>query len=66
MVAPLTRVLIILAPANPPAKEAAAAGSINHQLIVDMEAYPKKPVKEEKHTMNVEDAAAIFVGVLRT
>jgi hypothetical protein len=66
MVAALTRVLMIPAPASPPAKEAAAAGSTNHQLMVDKEAYPIKPVKEEKQTMKVEDAAAILVGVLRT
>jgi hypothetical protein len=57
---------MILAPARPPANEATAAGRINVQLIFDMEAYPMNPVKEEKHTMNVEDAAAVLIGVLST
>ena len=48
---PFIRVLMILAPARPPAKEATAAGRINSQLIFSMDAYPKNPVKEEKHTM---------------
>lgn len=55
--------LIILAPAWPPAKEATAAGRINSQLILAMDAYPKNPVKEEKQTIKVDEAAAILVGV---
>ena len=66
MVFPLIRELMMRAPQIPPANDAAAAGNKNHQLIFAMEAYPRKPVSEEKQTMNVEDAAAIFVGVLRT
>lgn len=38
MVFPLRRLLMILAPAWPPAKEATAAGRMNFQLISDMEA----------------------------
>ena len=64
MLFPFSLVLMILAPAWPPAKEATAAGRINIQLIFSMDAYPKNPVKEEKQTINVEDAAAILVGVL--
>ncbi len=63
---PFILVLMILAPAKPPAKEATAAGRIKTQLIFCMDAYPKNPVKEEKQTMKVEDAAAILVGVLTT
>ena len=66
MVLPLSRLLMILAPAWPPAKEATAAGRIKYQSTWPMDAYPMKPVNEEKQTMKVDDAAAIFVGVLRT
>jgi hypothetical protein len=50
---------MILVPALHPAKKATAAGRINNPLITSIEAYPQKPVKEEKPTINVEDAAVI-------
>ena len=66
MVLPFIRLLISLAPTCPPANEAAAAGRINHQLMASMEAYPKNPVSDEKHTINVDEAAAMRVGVFKT
>lgn len=64
MLLPFMPALMILDPTCPPAKEATAAGRMNRQSISVMEAYPKNPVSDEKHTMKVEEAAAIFVGVL--
>jgi len=42
------------------------AGRINNHLIFSMEAYPRKPVKEEKHKIKVDYAAAILAGVFIT
>jgi len=51
---------MILAPACPPTKEAAAAGRMNRQFMGSMAAYPKKPVKEEKHTMKMGSQVAFY------
>ena len=47
------RVLMILAPTCPPANEATAAGRMNAQLIDSVDAYPRKPVNDEKQTITV-------------
>jgi len=59
MLLPSRRLLMSLEPAWPPAKEAKAAGRINIQWILAIEAYPRKPAKDEKHMIKFEDAAAI-------
>ena len=59
MLLPFMPALMIRDPTCPPAKEATAAGRMKRQSISVMEAYPKKPVSDEKHTIKVEEAAAM-------
>jgi len=53
-------------PTCPPAREKIAAGRINFQLGEEMLICVTNPLKEEKTTMKIDVAAAVFVGTLST
>jgi len=46
-----------------PANEKTAANMINFQLVLAREIWAMKPEKEEKTTMKIDVAAAVFVGI---